>query len=280
VWVLVIAVGLWALLQHTALGRHVYGAGSNAEGMRAAGLSPRRAQLMAFVVAGALVAAGAVLLAGSTATGDPKSGDPYLLNAIAAVALTGARFTGGRGSIAGTLAAAAVLGLIGNLLLLAGIESYWQYVIGSITIVAVIGLPVVWRAVVTWAGSHDDRPRGTPHQPFPAGRPGRRASSAWPLLVFALLFAVGAVLRPSLLSMGALWSTVAFAMILALASFGQTLAVVQGGIDLSVPSTIALSALTFLSTADSLGSLGAFLAPSARVGWRNGGLRGDRTDIL
>ena len=49
--------------------------------------------------------------------------------------------------------------------------------------------------------------------------------SAWPLLVFVLLFAVGALLRPSLLSMGALWSTVAFAMILAIASFGQTLAV-------------------------------------------------------
>jgi ribose transport system permease protein len=97
--------------------------------------------------------------------------------------------------------------------------------------------------------------------------------SAWPLLVFALLFAVGAGLRPSLLSVGALWSTVAFAMILAIASFGQTLAVVQGGIDLSVPNTIALSALTFLSTADSLGSLGAFLAAlgaGALIGLVNG----------
>jgi len=151
VWVLVIGGGLWLLLQRTALGRHIYGVGSNADGLHAAGLSARAAQLSAFVVSGAVVAVGAVLLAGSTATGDPKSGDPYLLNAIAAVALAGASFTGGRGSIAGTIAAAAILGLVGNLLFFAGIDSYWQYVIGSITIVAVVGLPVLYRRGLTRA---------------------------------------------------------------------------------------------------------------------------------
>ena len=70
--------------------------------------------LTAFVLAGGLVALGAILLAGSTATGDPKSGDPYLLNAIAAVALAGASFTGGRGSVVGTICAAAILGLVGG----------------------------------------------------------------------------------------------------------------------------------------------------------------------
>lgn len=145
VWVLVAAALLWLLLQKTALGRHIYGVGSNAEGMRAAGLNARAAQLSAFVLAGALVAVGAILLAGSTATGDPKSGDPYLLNAIAAVAIAGASFTGGRGSVVGTICAAAILGLVGNVLFFAGVESYWQYVIGSVIIVAVVGIPVLTR---------------------------------------------------------------------------------------------------------------------------------------
>jgi ribose transport system permease protein len=143
VWVLVAAALLWLLLQKTALGRHIYGAGSNAEGMRAAGLNDRLATLSAFVIAGALVALGGILLAGSTATGDPKSGDPYLLNAIAAVALAGASFTGGRGSVVGTICAAAILGLVGNVLFFAGVDSYWQYVVGSVIIVAVVGVPVV-----------------------------------------------------------------------------------------------------------------------------------------
>lgn len=145
VWVLAAAALLWVLLQKTSLGRHIYGAGSNAEGMRAAGLNARGAQLCAFVLSGALVALGAILLAGSTATGDPKSGDPYLLNAIAAVAVAGASFSGGRGSVMGTICAAAILGLVGNVLFFAGVESYWQYVIGSVIIVAVVGVPVLSR---------------------------------------------------------------------------------------------------------------------------------------
>jgi ribose transport system permease protein len=145
VWVLVAAALVGGVLQKTSLGRHIYGAGSNPEGMRAAGLNARAAQLTAFVLAGGLVALGAILLAGSTATGDPKSGDPYLLNAIAAVALAGASFTGGKGSVVGTICAAAILGLVGNVLFFAGVDSYWQYVVGSVIIVAVVGIPVVVR---------------------------------------------------------------------------------------------------------------------------------------
>lgn len=152
VWVLAAGVLLWLLLQRTALGRHIYGAGSNADGMRAAGLNARGAQLSAFVLAGALVALGAILLAGSTATGDPKSGDPYLLNAIAAVAVAGASFRGGKGSVVGVICAAAILGLVGNVLFFAGVESYWQYVIGSVIIVLVVGVPVLWRRVRTRTG--------------------------------------------------------------------------------------------------------------------------------
>lgn len=88
-----------------------------------------------------------MMLASSTVTGDPRSGDPYLLSSIAAVALAGAAFTGGKGSIIGTILAACTLGLIGNLLFFAGVNSYWQYVISALIIVAVVGLPVVWRKV-------------------------------------------------------------------------------------------------------------------------------------
>lgn len=145
VWLTVVAVLLWFLLQRTALGRHIYGVGSSMDSVRAAGLDDRRTKLIAFGLAGMVTALGALMLAGSTLTGDPRSGDSYLLSSIAAVALAGAAFTGGRGSIIGTILAACTLGLIGNLLFFAGINSYWQYVISALIIVAVVGVPVVWR---------------------------------------------------------------------------------------------------------------------------------------
>jgi ribose transport system permease protein len=126
------------------------------------------------------------------------------------------------------------------------------------------------------AGAAPPRPgaggeAGAPHRALEALR--RVPAAAWPLVVFAVLFLVGGIVRPNLLTLEALWSTAAFAMIVAIASSGQTLAVIQGGIDLSVPNTITLSALTFLSAVDSLGAFGAFvvaIASGAVVGLVNG----------
>jgi ribose transport system permease protein len=147
VWLSVVAVLLWLLLQRSALGRHIYGVGSNMESVRAAGLDARLTKLLAFGLAGIVTSLGAMMLAASTVTGDPRSGDAYLLSSIAAVALAGAAFTGGRGSIIGTVLAACTLGLIGNLLFFAGVNSYWQYVISALIIFTVVGLPVVWGKV-------------------------------------------------------------------------------------------------------------------------------------
>lgn len=149
VWLAVVAVGLWVVLQRTAFGRHVYGVGSNAESVRAAGINDRAATLGAFVLSSVVVSFGAIMLAGSTLTGDPRSGDPYLLTSIAAVALAGASFSGGKGSIIGTILAACTLGLIGSLLFFAGVNSYWQYVIAALIVISVVGIPVIIRKAAT-----------------------------------------------------------------------------------------------------------------------------------
>jgi ribose transport system permease protein len=95
----------------------------------------------------------------------------------------------------------------------------------------------------------------------------------WPLAVFVLLFLVGGLIRPNLLSVDSLVGTATFAMILAIASFGQTVAVIQAGIDLSVPNTIAFAALGFLTWTAAfgpvLGFVGGILA-GVIVGLANG----------
>jgi ribose transport system permease protein len=148
VWLTLIAVALWFFLQRTALGRQVYGVGSGRVAVQSAGLKPRLTIMVTFMVSGAIVSLGAVMLAGSTLTGDPRSGDPYLLTSIAVVALSGAAFAGGRGSILGCVLAAATLGTVGNLLFFAGINSYWQYVISALIILAVVIIPKIVQASI------------------------------------------------------------------------------------------------------------------------------------
>ena len=58
---------------------------------------------------------------------------------IAAVALAGASFTGGRGSIIGAILAAATLGLLGSLLFFVAEPPYWAWVfIGSGLVVCAV----------------------------------------------------------------------------------------------------------------------------------------------
>jgi ribose transport system permease protein len=142
-WLVLIGLGLWWITQRTTLGRHMYAVGSNQAGLEAAGVNSRRTVLIAFGLAGLLTALAAIMLAGSTLTGDPRSGDSYLLNSIAAVALAGVSFAGGRGSILGAVLAAFTLGLIGNFLYFAGINSAWQFIVAALILFSVVAIPAI-----------------------------------------------------------------------------------------------------------------------------------------
>ena len=143
VWLGLAVAVTWFLLQKTRIGRTVYGVGSNEHAVSSAGMHSRLSVLFAFGLSGLLVGLAAIFLAGATLTGDPRSGDPYVLTTIAAVALSGASFAGGRGSILGAILAAITLTLVNKLLFFANVNSYWQYVISALIVFAVVGIPVI-----------------------------------------------------------------------------------------------------------------------------------------
>lgn len=101
----------------------------------------------------------------------------------------------------------------------------------------------------------------------------RMPRAGWGIIIFLVLFVVGGLLRPSLFTLPGLISTATFAALLAVASYGQTIAVIQGGIDLSVPNTIAFTALGFLTWAATFGPVVALilaLASGLVIGLVNG----------
>lgn len=82
-------------------------------------------------------------------------------------------------------------------------------------------------------------------------------TTAWPYVAFAALFVFGGAMKHSLFSSLSLTNTVTFAVILALASAGQTLVIVMGCFDLSLPNTLTISAMAYLSMYARLGTIGA-----------------------
>ena len=129
----------WFLLRGTLFGIQVYATGGNTEAARLAGIPVRRVKIAALAIGGLLAGFAGVLGTARVQTALPQLGVGVELDAIAAAVLGGTRFSGGRGSVVGTLLGAVLIGVIGNGLTLLGIGSTYQLVIkGSVIIVAVL----------------------------------------------------------------------------------------------------------------------------------------------
>ena len=140
----VIAMGVVALcgglvLSSTRLGRAVYATGGNVEAARLSGIDTDMVRIFAFVLLGTLSAFAGVLNAAWVTVAQPVAGMGYELDVIAAVIIGGASFSGGKGTVLGTMIGATLMGVLRNGLVLVGVDVYWQQVaIGGVIIVAVL----------------------------------------------------------------------------------------------------------------------------------------------
>jgi len=142
---LAVAVG-HVSLSRTNLGRHVYAIGGNEEAARLSGISVSRVKLKVYMLCGTLAGLSGMLLATRLASGDPKSGMMFELNAIAAVVLGGTSLMGGRGTVIGTLLGALVIGVLDNGLILLDVPAFYQMVAKGFVILAAVILDSLTRA--------------------------------------------------------------------------------------------------------------------------------------
>jgi ribose transport system permease protein len=138
-WVLVIcAVGMHFVLEHTRLGRYAFAIGSNSAAAVYAGIPVSRYTMAVYAIGGLLTGLAGMIEASRLMTGQPTAGNGYELQAIAAVVIGGGSLHGGEGSVMGTLVGAFIMGLLSNGSDLLGISNYVQQVIiGAVIILAV-----------------------------------------------------------------------------------------------------------------------------------------------
>ena len=85
VWyMLVVAVILWYLLEHTATGRHIYAIGFSLETARLSGINTQRIRFMSLVLSAFVSGLAGVVLTARITVGSPTIGPPFLLPAFAA----------------------------------------------------------------------------------------------------------------------------------------------------------------------------------------------------
>lgn len=139
VWVaLALAVATAALLHYTVFGRHIFAMGSNEMAARLCGINVRGMKIAVYTLGGLFFGIAGVYQFSRLTVGSPVSGLGMELKVIAAVVIGGASLNGGRGSILGTLAGAAVMGVIDDGCTLLGLSNPVQDVVLGIVIVTAV----------------------------------------------------------------------------------------------------------------------------------------------
>jgi ribose transport system permease protein len=144
------------LLRRSHLGRWVRAAGSNLRAAHVGGINVRWVYFALFVISGALTGLAGILLSGYLASADATQAPNYNLSAIAVVVVGGTSLRGGEGTLVGTALAAWLFAVVGNGLVLIGMNSYWQYVATGIIVILALILGKVGFGGEIWPRRRDD----------------------------------------------------------------------------------------------------------------------------
>ena len=136
---LAVVAGFGWTLYNLGAGRAIYAVGSDAEAARLTGIEPPRVVFGVFVLMGALVGLASLLNAVRFSAVPGNAGLGLELKAVAAAVVGGTAITGGRGTLAGTLIGAALLGTVGTALTFLGVNPFWEKAVqGAIILAALV----------------------------------------------------------------------------------------------------------------------------------------------
>lgn len=127
------------LMDRTTFGRKLYAIGGNPEAARLCGIQVQRIRTIVYAICGGLAGLGGILVSSRLSAGDPKYGDMYELQVIAAVVVGGTSLMGGEGRMLGTLIGAFVIAVISNGMNLMSVEASSQkIVLGAVLLLSVL----------------------------------------------------------------------------------------------------------------------------------------------
>jgi ribose transport system permease protein len=127
-------------LQYTRFGRHLFAIGSSERTARLCGVRINRTKLAVYTVGAALAALSGVLQFSKLSVGDPTVAQGLELDVIAAVIIGGGSLLGGRGSVVGTMAGAAIMSVIQIGCSQQGLPNWVQQIVTGVIIVFAVGL--------------------------------------------------------------------------------------------------------------------------------------------
>jgi ribose transport system permease protein len=138
---LLILTAIFAVVyKMTSWGRHVLAIGGNEQAALLTGVPVNRIKVQVYVVSGLCASLAAILVVGWTGSAINALGVTYELLAISAAVIGGANLMGGEASAYGAFIGAALIFVIRNSLLMAGVDSNWQGTFVGLFLIAAVYL--------------------------------------------------------------------------------------------------------------------------------------------
>ena len=134
------------LLKRTVFGRHMYAVGGNSSTAIYSGIDVKNIRMVVFTISGFLASIAGVLTASRVYSGQPTTGVGFEGEAIASAVLGGVSFTGGIGTLSGSLIGILIMGVMSNGMNLLQINYYWQQVVKGIIILVAVYVDQVKRS--------------------------------------------------------------------------------------------------------------------------------------
>lgn len=139
-WLLATSLLVLFMLKQTRLGFRMLAVGEAGEAARLAGVNVRLVKIIGLALSGLAAGITAVLMTSSLASAAPDSAGDLMLTSIAAVLLGMTMFEPGRANVPGTLCGAIIIGMLGNGLVLMGVQYYVQDILLGLIIVLSVAL--------------------------------------------------------------------------------------------------------------------------------------------
>lgn len=134
-----VVITVECLLSKSTFGKSLYLTGSNRNASRLCGIRVTRLSILTYVISGAVACFSGLMLVGYIGSGQLQMGADYTMMSVAAVVIGGAKVSGGKGTLIGSVLGSVVLILLNSVLVAIGLpEGVRQLIQGSILLAVLL----------------------------------------------------------------------------------------------------------------------------------------------
>ncbi|MGE9881087.1 ABC transporter permease [Bariatricus sp. SGI.161] len=141
--IVLITIVIWYIVNNTRYGRGIYAIGGSRSAAEASGINSKKSIYTSYIINGILVGIAGMIFMARNNAGLPNGAIGYEMTGLTAAIVGGTSFTGGIGTVSGTIAGAFIIGFLENVMNLVGVNSYIQQVIEGTIIVLAVAFDVV-----------------------------------------------------------------------------------------------------------------------------------------